>query len=118
VNDEAPPTIFDVTAVDFAEKVIRQSHERPVVLEFGAEWCGLCIQLTMRLKVILQERPGAFVLAKIDSDVEEQLKQEWAVEGIPATKIFRNGKVVHEFLGCREVQELRQILDGACEKIS
>jgi len=85
---------LDVGLADFDLHVVEESTRRPVVVDFWAPWCGPCKSLKPILEKLASEYGGAFLLAKINSDENQELATRYAVRGIPSVKAFVNGQVV------------------------
>ena len=103
--------IFDVTEAEFEARVIERSRDVPVVVDFWAEWCGPCRQLTPALEAGVRARGGAVELAKLDVDSNQMLAQAFGVQGIPAVKAFRDGRIAGEFTGAVPPAQVEQFLD-------
>ncbi len=101
----------DATEVDFQQTVIDRSREVPVVVDFWAEWCGPCRQLTPALERAAAERAGKVELVKVDVDGNPALAREYGVQGIPAVKAFRDGMVVDEFVGAQPAPMVERFMD-------
>jgi putative thioredoxin len=103
--------VVDVTELTFDEAVLERSHERPVVVDFWAEWCGPCHALAPVLEDAIEARAGAVELVKVDVDANPALAGQFGVSGIPAVKAFRGGKVVKEFVGAQSPASVSTFLD-------
>jgi len=103
--------IIEVSDEDFQEKVIEKSKKIPIVVDFWAVWCMPCLILGPILEKLVNEYNGKFILAKMNVDKGRATSQRYGIMSIPSVKIFKNGKVVDEFIGAIPESMVRKWLD-------
>ncbi|MCH7850542.1 MAG: thioredoxin [Nanoarchaeota archaeon] len=101
---------MDITEKNFKEKVIKKSNEKPILVDFWAEWCGPCRSLTPVLEKLSEERSD-FILAKVDVEKHGKLAGEYEVMSIPSVKLFKGGSIIAEFIGSKSEAEVNAFLD-------
>lgn len=94
---EPMPHVIDVTTDTFEDQVLRKSLTKPILVEFWAEWCAPCKQLGPVLEKVAADHHGAFVLARIDVDKEQQLGAAFQVRTLPSVYLIREGELYANF---------------------
>src|ERR1700716_3306899 len=103
---------MNVTDGNFEEAVLERSQSLPVVVDFWAAWCAPCRQLGPVLEREAEKRAGKLELVKLDVDANPMISRSYGIQGIPAVKAFRDGKVVAEFVGAQPTPTVERFLDS------
>jgi putative thioredoxin len=102
--------VFDATAQTFEHDVLQRSLQTPVLLDFWAEWCGPCKILGPMLEALAVEFGGAFLLAKVDVEAEQELGAAFQIRSIPTVVLVKDGQLVDGFQGALSDGQLREFL--------
>ena len=104
------PYVFDASTDRFEADVIQKSAQTPVLVDFWAEWCEPCKTLGPLLEKLAAEYNGAFVLAKVDVEAEQQLAGMFQIRSIPTVYLVKDGQLVDGFPGALPEGQLREFL--------
>lgn len=104
--------IFDIDLPDFETHVIEASHNKPVLVDFWAEWCSPCLVIAPMLKNIINEFEGQVSLAKLEVDEGENMKLagRYQTRGFPTVILFRDGEEQERFAGAKPMHFIRQFI--------
>ena len=102
---------IDANDSNFEKEILEKSKELPVVVDFWAEWCMPCTMLKPVLEKIAKDYDGKFLLAKLNVDENPGSSAKFGVSSIPAVKMFKDGKIVDEFVGAQPEETVKQWLD-------
>jgi putative thioredoxin len=109
------PYIFEATVENFQQQVMEASATTPVLVDVWAEWCAPCKQLMPLLEKLADEYQGAFLLAKVNADQQEQLTSSLGVRSLPTVILVKDGQAVDGFNGALAESEIRKVLDKYVE---
>lgn len=98
----------DVTTATFAEEVL--NSDKPVLVDFWAEWCGPCRMVSPIVDQIAAEHADKLKVVKVNVDNEPSLAAEYGITGIPALSVFHGGKVVKSMVGAKPKPAIEQDL--------
>jgi putative thioredoxin len=110
-SGSVPSLVFDVTEATFEAQVVNLSTQVPVVIDFWAEWCGPCKQLSPILERLALAGGGSWVLAKIDCDAEQRLAEAFQVQSIPSVLAVIGGQPVPLFQGALPEAQVTAVID-------
>ena len=102
-------SVIHVNKENYPEAVLES--EKPVLLEFFAQWCGPCRAMGPVLEEFAAENPGCKV-AKVDIDEEPELTERFRVMSVPSLFVIKDGKVVTQSVGAKTRQQLRQMVES------
>ena len=102
---------INVTDANFNSEVIEKSKTTPVLVDFWASWCGPCMMLGPTLEKIAKEYEGKLIVAKASTEENADAASKFGVMSIPAVKLFKDGKIIDEFVGAQPEQTIKQWLN-------
>ncbi len=106
-----PAYIVDVDESNAQQLLIEESHTRPIVVDFWADWCEPCKQLMPLLEKLAQEYAGAFLLAKVNADEQQMLASQLGVRSLPTVMVIKDGQPVDGFAGAQPESAVREMLE-------
>ncbi len=104
------PHVFEATTETFEAEVLQKSLQTPVLVDFWATWCGPCKSLGPILEKLAGEYNGAFELAKMDVDKEQQIAAAFQIRSVPTVFLIKDGQIVDGFPGAMPEGQLREFL--------
>jgi putative thioredoxin len=96
---------------NFEEEVLAQSHKLPVVVDFWAPWCTPCLWLEPVITALAPEKKEQWVLVKVNTDIHTEIAATYHIQGIPALRIFKGGKIIGQFNGMMYKNDLAKWID-------
>ena len=94
----------------FASAVIERSHERPVLVDFWADWCGPCHSLSPLVEELARDHEDSLSVVKVDTDTEPELAGRYGIRSLPTLLLFRDGEAVDQMLGAQPLSALEKFV--------
>lgn len=113
--------IFDIQGIqDFEERVLQASQQQTVLVDFWADWCGPCLFLDPVLKSVIPEYDGKVLLAKLDTEEDENMKLagRYKVRGFPTVLLIENGAEVARFSSARSKPFVQEFIEQNSKLLS
>jgi putative thioredoxin len=101
----------DINETNAQQYLIDESRQRPVVVDFWADWCEPCKVLMPLLDKLADEYQGQFLLAKVNADEQPMIAQQLGVRSLPTVMVIKDGQPVDGFVGAQPEAQIREILD-------
>jgi len=107
---------YNVEEADFEELVVARSHQTPVLMDIGADWCGPCLVLGPMMDKLVKEYAGDFLLAKVDADENMRIAGRHGVRGFPTVIAYSRGQEIDRFHSAHPEGFLRRFIDGVIQR--
>ena len=98
-----------LTKQNFEEEVL--ASEKPVLIDFYADWCGPCKMMAPVVEKLAEEYEGRIKVGKVNVDEEMELAQKYRVVSIPTFITFKNGEAEHTYIGAMSAAELTEKIE-------
>lgn len=111
--------IIETSLDSFEQDVLTASQQRPVLVDFWAEWCPPCVVVAPLLEQVVKEREGEVLLVKLEVDEGENMKLagRYQVRGFPTIILFEHGEEKGRFSGAKPVSHIEQFIDDHAELV-
>lgn len=113
---KAAAYIVDIDESNAVQILIEASRERPVLIDFWADWCGPCKSLMPILEKLAHEYQGQFILAKVNADQQPMISQQFGVRSLPTVILMHQGQPVDGFVGAQPESRIRELLEPVLPK--
>ena len=102
--------VLELTDTNFEAEVLKS--DKPVLVDFWAEWCMPCRMLGPTIEKLAKDYAGKVKVGKVDTDSNRDVSMRYGISAIPTVILFRDGKVAQKFVGLRQEKEFKEVLDA------
>ena len=107
----ASENVKEFTDQNFENEVLQS--DKPVLVDFWAEWCMPCRMLTPTIEKLAKDYNGKVKVGKLDTDANRDVAMKYSISAIPTVILFKNGQVAQKFVGLRGEKDFKEALDAA-----
>ena len=107
----ASENVLELTDQNFETEVLKS--DKPVLVDFWAEWCMPCRMLTPTIEKLAKDYNGKIKVGKLDTDANRDVSMRFGISAIPTVILFKDGKVAQKFVGLRQEKDFKEALDSA-----
>jgi len=101
--------VLQFTDENFEQEVLQS--DKPVLVDFWAEWCAPCRMLAPTIEELAEEYAGKVKVGKVDTDTNARTPAQFGISAIPTVMLFKDGQVVKKFVGLQTKRELKAAID-------
>lgn len=103
--------IIDITLENFQQVILQESQNKIVMVDFWAEWCEPCKDLTPVLEKLAGEYSDKMLLAKVDCEAQQEIAAQFGVRSLPTVILVKDGQPIDGFAGAQPEGQIREMLD-------
>ena len=102
--------VLELTDTNFEAEVLKS--DKPVLVDFWAEWCMPCRMLGPTIEKLAKDYAGKVKVGKVDTDSNRDVSMRFGISAIPTVILFKDGKVAQKFVGLRQEKDFKEVLDA------
>jgi thioredoxin 1 len=106
----ASENVMEFTDQNFEQEVIKS--DKPVLVDFWAEWCMPCRMLGPTIEKLAKDYAGKVKVGKLDTDANRDVSMKYGISAIPTVLLFKGGQVAEKFVGLRQEKDFKAVLDA------
>jgi thioredoxin 1 len=106
----AGKNVSEFTDQNFESEVLQS--DKPVLVDFWAEWCMPCRMLAPTIEKLANDYAGRVKVGKVDTDSNRDISIKYGISAIPTVILFKNGEIAQKFVGLRQEKDFKEALDA------